>query len=194
MVDLLQRYWIIIVSGVIILIFAFFIKEYKSVHDEDNFYEEFINGTFDDEDIIQEEINATIIIDIKGEVKKPGVYEVDKDLRVNDVILLAGGLTDQADEFAINLAQKLQDEMVIHVPKIGEETEGSIAVTNGKIKINYATQEEIETLNGIGPAKAQAIIQYREENGFFNTIEDLLNVSGIGEKTLENIKDDIQVP
>ena len=138
------------------------------------------------------------VVDIKGEVANPGVYEISFDSRVNDVIQMAGGFTANADETQINLAQKIQDEMIIIVNKLGEEgqPQGSSAGDSSgqKLRINYATQEEIETLNGIGPSKAQAIIQYREENGLFQTPEDLLQISGIGEKTLQNFLDQIQVP
>ncbi|MHA6252184.1 helix-hairpin-helix domain-containing protein [Oceanobacillus sp. CAU 1775] len=139
-----------------------------------------------------------ILVDIKGEVNKPGVYELKIDSRVNDVIKLAQGFTENADETQINLAQRVQDEMIIIVPKIAEDgalVENSPSPsTGGKVRINYATREEIETLNGIGPSKAQAIIQYREENGMFRVPEDLLQVSGIGEKTLQNFIDQIQIP
>lgn len=140
------------------------------------------------------------IIDVKGQVEKPGVYTVDIDARVVDAIMLAGGFTEAADQNQVNLAQRVYDEMVVFIPKTGELAEGIELMqttptnqTNG-IQINNATQEEIETLNGIGPAKAEAIITYREENGPFKSVDDLLNVSGIGEKTLENFKDDIVVP
>ena len=144
---------------------------------------------------VQETTNA--YVDVKGEVNSPGVYETTAGTRVEDVIKLAGGFTKNANQVVINLAQKVHDEMIILVPKIGDPVvsgaEGSVS-TEKKIRINYAPQEEMEKLNGIGPSKAQAIIQYREENGLFQTIEDLLEVSGIGEKTLENMKDSIQIP
>ncbi|ASN05170.1 helix-hairpin-helix domain-containing protein [Virgibacillus necropolis] len=143
---------------------------------------------------VQETTDA--YVDVKGEVKSPGVYEVSVGSRVEDVITLAGGFTEKANQSVINLAQKVHDEMIILVPKAGElvdvKTEGSTNST--KINLNYAKQEEIEQLNGIGPSKAQAIIQYREENGLFQTMEDVLNVPGIGEKTLENMKESIQIP
>lgn len=147
----------------------------------------------------EEEVSQQIaIVDVKGEVNKPGVYEVSMDSRVSDVIAKAGGFTADADETQINLAQKVQDEMIIIVNKKGEEGEAAGSSNNTtseqKVRINDATQEEIETLNGIGPSKAQAIIQYREENGLFQTPEDLLEVSGIGEKTLENFIEQIQIP
>ncbi|MEN1969338.1 helix-hairpin-helix domain-containing protein [Lentibacillus sp. N15] len=143
--------------------------------------------------------DENIIVDVKGAVKNPGIYEIHADSRVNDVIELAGGFLKQADQTVVNLAQQVQDEMVIAVPEIGDDTSGIQAdeVTGSgqaKLKINQATQAEIEKLNGIGPSKAQAIIDYREENGLFQTVDDLLEVSGIGEKTLESLKDMIQVP
>ncbi|MGX4669655.1 helix-hairpin-helix domain-containing protein [Cerasibacillus sp. JNUCC 74] len=141
--------------------------------------------------------NTSVFIDIKGEVKQPGVYEMKAQDRVIDAIKTAGGFTANADQSHVNLAQKLQDEMVIEV--IANNEDSAISTTSGaatteKININQATTEEIEELNGIGPSKAAAIIQYREENGMFKQMEDLLNVSGIGEKTLEAIQDDIQIP
>jgi len=142
--------------------------------------------------------NTTIIVDVKGEVIQPGIYELAIDSRIYDVIELAGGFSNEADQTYVNLAQKVHDEMMIMVPKVGEEALALGASVNaadsGKVRINYATQDEIEQLSGIGPSKAQAIIQYREEHGFFESVEDLLQVSGIGEKTLDNMKDDIQVP
>ncbi|SHG70789.1 MULTISPECIES: ComEA family DNA-binding protein [Virgibacillus] len=146
----------------------------------------------------EKDVTSSIYVDIKGEVKNPGVYEMDTEERVIDAIETAGGFTNNANESLVNLAQKVHDEMVIDVLPVGAN--GTPALTNGqhtdisKIRINQATVEEIEALNGIGPAKAEAIVQYRDENGPFQQIEDLLEVSGIGEKTLESLEDDIQVP
>lgn len=151
--------------------------------------------------------NKIIMVDIKGGVKKPGVYKIDADARVNDAIMLAGGFTKDADEAQINLAQKVQDEMVINVPYLSENSDSSTVQTteqsssgstgntsNQKVNINQATQEELESLSGIGPSKASAIIQYRDEHGMFQTVEELMEIPGIGEKTLDNIRDAIQVP
>ncbi|WP_412097985.1 helix-hairpin-helix domain-containing protein [Halobacillus litoralis] len=134
---------------------------------------------------------ADMKVDVKGEVVRPGVYSIESGMRVNDVILLAGGMTDKADPTSVNLAQLLQDEMVILVSS--EQAAISVQGT-GQIVINQATQEEIQTLSGIGPSKAEAIVMYREENGPFQSKEDLLEVSGIGEKTLEAIEEEIRVP
>ncbi|WP_347300069.1 helix-hairpin-helix domain-containing protein [Dolosigranulum savutiense] len=141
------------------------------------------------------------MVDVKGEVHAPGVYELPADGRVKDAIAMAEGLTDEANELAINFAQKVEDQMVIYVPHIDDDAgTPEIAVAGAGsdsgelvVNINTATEQELMTLSGIGQAKAQQIIQYREENGLFDTPEDLMNVSGIGEKSFETLKDRIKV-
>lgn len=141
------------------------------------------------------------MVDVKGEVHVPGVYELPADGRVKDVIAMAEGLTDEANELAINFAQKVEDQMVIYVPHIDDDAGAPEIATAGggsdsgelAININTASEQELMTLSGIGQAKAQQIIQYREENGLFDTPEDLMNVSGIGEKSFETLKDSIKV-
>lgn len=139
---------------------------------------------------------SQLMVDIKGEVMSPGVYDMPSDARVKDVVDAAGGFTKDADQQMINLAQKVLDEMIIIVPKHGEmESDGTSEQSKqGKVRINYASEEEIQQLPGIGPSKARAIIQYREEFGYFKQVEDLLEVSGIGEKTLDALKEEIQIP
>jgi competence protein ComEA len=140
----------------------------------------------------------TVMVDIKGAVAHPGVYEIRDTARVNDVVALAGGFTKEADETKINLAAKVHDEMMIYVPVRGEAnafaSSSLQADDSNKIYINTASEQEISQLPGIGKTKAQAIIAYREEHGPFQKAEDLLNVTGIGEKTLEKIKEYIVVP
>lgn len=149
----------------------------------------------EDRNVEEKDIQEQIIVDIKGAIHQPGVYEMEPNSRVKDVVDKAGGFTKDANEHEINLAQKLFDEMIIIVPKMVEgDKQSNTASQSNKIRINYATVEEIETLPGIGPSKANAIIQYREEHGYFQKVEDLLQVSGIGEKVLEAIKEEIQVP
>ncbi|WP_404404000.1 helix-hairpin-helix domain-containing protein [Jeotgalibacillus malaysiensis] len=132
-----------------------------------------------------------IFVDVKGEVKHEGVYEMKIGDRVIDLIQKAGGELPEADMAAVNMAQKLQDEMVIMVPAISSELTGNQPVQSDTININNATQSELETIPGIGPAKASAIIQYREEHGQFKSIEEIMNISGIGEKTFEKLKESI---
>lgn len=188
---------LIVISIVIILKF----QETKSNYTEDEndildlLEKEESNLELTSENIEEE---TTYIVDIKGEVNRPGVYEVNTTSRVNDVIQLAGGFTDEADQNFVNLAQKVQDEMVIIIPKIGEEHQilsgsSNMTIDDSRVNINQASKEELETLPGIGPAKAQAILDFREENGSFKEVEDLLQVNGIGEKTLENLIEYIDV-
>lgn len=150
----------------------------------------------------QPQVNKTqladeIIVDVKGQVVKPGVYTIVENSRVNDVITIAGGLTENADRNQVNLAQIVTDEMVIYVPSKGEQVftpiTTSSASSDGLISINNADESQLDSLPGIGPSKAQAIIAYREENGPFKTIEDIKNVPGIGDKTFENFADLITV-
>ena len=146
----------------------------------------------------EEEVNH-YIVDVKGQVNFPGVYEVEEHLRVHDVIQLAGGFLEMANETAINLAQKISDEMVIYVPHLDEEINNtstdawSPSQDEKKVSLNQATTGELETLPGIGPSKAAAIIKYREEVGAFKSIDELTNVSGIGERTLEKLRDSLDL-
>lgn len=141
---------------------------------------------------------AVIFVDIKGAVKNPGVYQMKVGDRVKDALDAAGGLTDEADSQKVNLAQRVEDQMVIVVPKVGEEaTEIPAGVTSkeaskeGKVNINTATVEELKTLKGVGEKKAEAIIEYRKKNGSFKTKEDLMKVRGIGKKLFESFQERI---
>lgn len=159
----------------------------------------------EDEKTKEVETKGPLLVDVKGAVHRPGVYKMNHDARVADAIDRAGGFIKDADETLVNLAQRVQDEMVIHIPKEGEAAESgpmmsTVAVQSqggnqaaGKVNINTAEQSELETLPGVGPSKAQAIIKHREENGPFNSADAITDVTGIGEKTFENMKDVIQV-
>ena len=141
---------------------------------------------------------TVIFVDIKGEVKKPGVYQMKAGDRVKDALDAAGGLTEEADSQKVNLAKRLEDQMVIVVPKVGEEAEEipagetrNEATKEGKVNINTATVEELKTLKGVGEKKAEAIIEYRKKNGSFQTKEDLMKVRGIGKKLFESFQERI---
>ena len=143
-------------------------------------------------------LEAVIFVDIKGEVKKPGVYQMKVGDRVKDALDAAGGLTDEADSQKVNLAKRLEDQMAIVVPKVGEEAEEIPAgatskeeAKEGKVNINTATVEELKTLKGVGEKKAEAIIEYRKKNGSFQTKEDLMKVRGIGKKLFESFQERI---
>lgn len=147
-----------------------------------------------------------IKVDIKGAVKKPGVYKIEKGSRVVDLIEIAGGVTAEADLSGTNLARNLEDENCIVIYKKGEVEEmqtssnsiinltGSSSQSNSDvININTANREELKTLIGIGDAKADAIIKYREENGGFKSVEEITKVNGIGEKTLSKFIDKVDI-
>lgn len=153
----------------------------------------------------QPEIPEKVMVDVKGQIKQPGVYQANTGERVIDVISRAGGLTDKADQGLVNFAEHIKDEMIIYIPAKGEEgvstpinSGGTPASSIGsqkeaKININKADETELQNLPGIGPAKAAAIIEYRNTSGPFKTVEDLKNISGIGDKTFEKLKDLIAI-
>ncbi|WP_394187679.1 helix-hairpin-helix domain-containing protein [Paenisporosarcina quisquiliarum] len=158
-----------------------------------------------DENVVSKDsslqLTSTVVVDVKGQVALPGVYTLSANKRVLDAITLAGGLLPTADERMLNLAAKLVDEMVIYVPNEGEQTSFSGPIVqvpeassdSDLININASDENELMTLSGIGPSKAKAIIIYREENGLFKSIEQLKEVSGIGDQTFEAIKDFISI-
>lgn len=168
----------------------------------DNLYEEEVEPT---EVIVREQAPAAVgvvVVEIKGEVVKPGVYTIEEDKRLNDLLLLAGGRTVNAELRHINLARKLKDGDSFYIPGIGEEIPKdpgsgtgfpSQNEEKGKIDINEATREELMSVPGIGPATADNILSYKESVGAFKTIEDLLEVDRIGDKTLEKLKEYLEV-
>ena len=142
---------------------------------------------------------------VTGAVAHPDVYLLSTGSIIRDALVAAGGAAADADLNRINLAQQVYDQQQIYVPRLGEEnpplpsppvsltsTSGNVQAT-GKVNINTATAEELDTLPGIGPAIAQRIIEYRQTNGPFQSIEEIKNVSGIGDKLFEKLKDLITV-
>ncbi len=142
----------------------------------------------------------TIYVDIAGCVKDPGVYEMPYGSRVFEVIDKAGGFTKHADTALINQAEPAEDGMKINVPdkrknggSSGSQGGQTAAGQPALININTADSEELQKIPGIGPVTADKIIQYRESNGAFHKVEDITNVSGIGDKTLEKMRPMITV-
>ena len=123
---------------------------------------------------------------------KPGVYLVYGEDRLEDVVVMAGGLTEDADPARVNLALRVRDEAHFYVPNIGEAIP-TTPPAPGKININTASTGELQTLSGVGEEKARAIVEYRRQNGLFSREEDLLLVPGIGSKTLEDLREFITV-
>lgn len=146
-----------------------------------------------------------VTVDVKGAVKKPGVYQLQSNSRVHDALEKAGGLTDEADLKSVNQAQKLSDEAVVYIAKVGENavdvttstpasaTSGTGQAKSALVNLNTATEADFQTISGIGQKRAQDIIAYREANGRFKSVDELKNVSGIGAKTLEKLKEYVTV-
>lgn len=141
--------------------------------------------------------NNTIIVEIKGEVLKPDVYILPEESVVKDLIDMAGGVTQVANLCNINRAKKLQNHELIVVPNINEDTsqmhivQESSTNEEGLISINNSTEEQLKTIPGIGEVKAKSIIEYREKNNGFKSIDEIKKIDGIGDKTFEKIKEKI---
>ena len=152
------------------------------------------------------DLSDSLKVDVKGAVKYPGVYDLPLDSRVTDAIAKAGGLIDGADSKSINLAQKLKDEAVIYVAKMGEQAPINPAssalgtasekeagrtseASDKKVPLNRASEEELRTVPGIGAKRAKDILDYRQEHGPFSSVDDLKKVSGIGQKSLEKLRE-----
>ncbi len=193
-----------------IIIFLFFIISYftggksklnknnnESIFVEENESMEVISKKEEKE----EKESTKIVVDIKGEVKKPDIYWLKEDSIIEDLINIAGGVTEEGDLSKINRAEKLNNHEVVVIPNINdEESEGETIISStinnnkdNKININTANSAELDSLSGIGPSKAEAIIKYREENGNFKTIEEIKNVTGIGEGLFEKFKENITI-
>ncbi len=140
---------------------------------------------------------AQIAVHVTGEVKERGLIYINEGSRALDAIRAAGGALDTADLDRINLAKVMQDGEKLHVPAVGEILDNNAYLgyneANAKININTATAAQLDTLQGIGPVLAQRIVDFREREGRFERIEDIMKVSGIGPKVYENIKDSITV-
>ena len=156
-----------------------------------------------------EEKSHSVLVHVDGAVANPGVYELSGESpRVNDAVVSAGGLVDGADTTSMNLAAPVSDGEKVHVPSAGEEVSaqaadvpvaegpggvGASSQTTGLVNINTANEAELQTLSGVGEATASAIVRDRTSNGPFSSPEDLMRVTGIGEKKFEKLKGQICV-
>lgn len=167
-----------------------------------------VSSTSEDTDAVEaeEQVIQSIFVHVTGAVVNPGMYELAEGSRVQDAVSAAGGLTEDAADESINLARELTDGEQIVVGSTADQSgevansstssgssSGSTGVVNGKVNINVADAEALMTLDGIGEATAAKIIAYRESNGSFSSIEEIKEVSGIGDKKYEAIKDSITV-
>lgn len=171
---------------------------------EDNIVENSNEKENMDTKINVDEATNTITVFVSGEINNPGVVTIESQKRLSDAVEILGGITENADLNKINLAMKLEDESHYIIPKIGENLElnsddtyiGSEIIEDEKsnlVNINKATIQELDVLPGIGEATANKIINYREENGEFKSIDEIKNVNGIGDKKYEELKNLISV-
>lgn len=196
MIDLNKREKIMI--GIIISLIILFLGIYFKFEDRNEINDNIIVEDFEEENLIEYNnsvTNSDIIVHISGAVKNPGIVILKEGDRLYQGIEKSGGLTEDADEEKINLSKKLEDEEKIHIPRVGETAEIDDDIissesedSSGKININTASKDELMTLTGIGDVTAEKIIEYRQKNKF-EKIEDLMEVSGIGEKKFETIKE-----
>ena len=188
---------ILIICGLIVVIIVCTVIYFYQNKNEDYSYLEMSNDI--SQTNIIEEVKEQIVVHITGQVVNPGVVKVEEGARIIDAIEASGGATLDANLSKINLAYVLEDGMKIYVPSINEVEEIEYVTSSSgnedkstnktiKVNINTATSEELQSLPGIGESIANRIITYRKENGKFSKIEDLTNVSGIGEAKFNNIK------
>ena len=215
-----QRIFIIIFLIIVIVLLGYtFWSFYSDNNSNETFEEDLMVNSTNTENSISNAIDVAsekIVVYIIGSVKNPGIVELNIDSRVSDAVDSAGGLLEDADISKINLAYKLEDGQKITIPSIYDKTDedldyedfisddsgniisqsssnSSSSTSTSKVNINSATQTELETLPGIGPSTASKSISYRNENGKFKSIEEIKNVSGIGDAKFENIKENICV-
>ena len=184
-----------LVIGAAVLFFWFYGTEDSDITADGN------SSDIGNEIISEEEADyshSIMYVDISGEVITPGVYKVNDGTRLFQVIEMAGGLTENADVNSLNRAEIVYDGQKIIVSSgnggglnsISEDTAGNAnkGITNGKVNLNLADSATLQTIPGIGPSKSERILDYRNTNGRFKTIEDIMNITGIGEKTFESIR------
>jgi competence protein ComEA len=192
-----------------VLLVAFFVTIFNPTQDAITVIE-VENPGKNHPDLIQEEAEAeindslaTILVDVGGAVMQPGVVELEEGSRVFQALSKVGGPSPDADLTPINQAMILTDGVKIIIPTLEETKQGSTeynfsseyivnsngTTASGKVNINTASPEELQTLSGVGPVTASKIVDYRNKNGSFKTLDNLMDVPGIGEKTFDSLKD-----
>ena len=205
-----QKIIVIAIAGIVAIGIMYFIYKNQVKEDINIENEILVNNVSTNENNTNDDI---VIIHITGSVKNPGIVKLKEGSRIEDAIEAAGGLTENADITKVNLAYVVEDGTKIKIPSASEEDIGDEDIIDSKsgdniiieentissnnstqtININKATEKEFETLPGIGPSLASKIIEYRNQNGKFGSIEDIKNVNGIGDNKYEKIKDLITV-
>ena len=203
-----KKYIIIALLFIFLIIGIIIVKQFDTEEKESLELISIEEETEQDNKSIEEEEDYKIVVHITGEVEKEGIIEIKEGGRISDAIDAAGGLTKEADLERVNLAYELEDGQKIYIPNKNDKdieeyvTEGVDDIVlpdelsnmgDGLININKADLEELQELDGIGEALAENIIAYRENNGKFKNIEDIKNVSEIGDRKNKKIKDSIKI-
>jgi competence protein ComEA len=134
-----------------------------------------------------------VVVDVEGKVKRPGIVTLPVGSRVHDAVAKAGGLTGKVDATGVNMARLLVDgeQILVGLEPVAAASGGAAGASGGKISLGTATLEQLDTLPGIGPVTAQAILDHRSEHGPFRSVDDLLDVKGIGQATLDDLRDQV---
>lgn len=200
-----KKYKSIGIISIAVIIFIFLVTSYilsgKDKLNKNSNQEIFVDtkATENQEEIQLNDKKTDIVVEIKGEIKLPDIYQLEQDSIINDLIKKAGGLTELADTSKINRAEKLTNHQCIVIPNKNDAQAAQISSPQSSeaqsklININTATESELDSLPGIGPSRAKDIIKYRETNGGFKSIEELKNIKGIGASSFEKLKDLITI-
>lgn len=206
-----QKIVVYIIAVIVVIGMIYFIYNKNQVNNDDLENDILVSNTSTKEE--EKDEQEQIVVHVTGSVKSPGIVKLKDGSRIEDAIEAAGGLTENADISKVNLAYVLEDGIKIKIPSSSEEDigDGDVLIDgsgenvveeddsqstnqNGKgININKADETELQTLPGIGASLASRIVEYRKQNGKFANIEDIKNVSGIGDSKFSNIKDLITV-
>ena len=191
------------VVGMVICGVAFGLPSISGNSDSGELIESSTESTDHQDDASDDDNDEVLYVDVAGAVQTPGVVKLSEGARIDDALSAAGGLSDDADVSQLNRASKATDGLKVYVPRVGEAGNPTVAVpsssenstpsSSGLVSINAGSQSDLETLPGIGPSTSQAIIDDRTQNGPFTSLEDLMRVSGIGEKKFEKMKDSISL-
>ena len=209
MIEFLKQRKIIIIIAILVIILLGW-KYYDSKNYEEVNSQEILATNTKKENINSNEEEDMMAVHITGEVKKSGVVKIKEGSRIEDIIEAAGGLTENADITNVNLAFVVEDGMKIRIPSVNEEktdedyitedsgkgvimTDENTSTSSSVININTASESELEQLPGIGPSISSRIVEYRNKNGKFKSIEDIKNVTGVGDSKFDKIKSLIRV-
>lgn len=214
MMDLVKNYkWQSLVASLVLFggLGFLWLQEPVASRDQTNLEQVVLTSDEPEEEVEETRTSAeavpnSLMVDVKGAVTAPGIYELPDGARIHDAVKAAGGMLETADPKSVNLAQKLSDEAVVYVatkeeglsvvsatPSVSAADVGNASGTQNKVNLNTATETDLQTISGIGAKRAADIIAYRDSNGGFKSVDDLNNVSGIGDKTLENLRPHVTV-